>query len=197
MKRCLFLLCLPVLLLAGCADLLFKPAEPPAVAVAATAAPETEVPETAAPTEAPTQPEPTEPPDYVTSLMQEMTLRQKVGQLFIVHPDSLDPPPDPAEKCAVSCTPAMMEAMEKYPVGGIIMFGENIESPEQIKRFNADLQACSDIPLFLCVDEEAVWLQDSPTTRPLICPNTAAPLLWAKAEILTRHWKWAGISALI
>ena len=154
MKRCLFLLCLPVLLLAGCTDLLPKPTEPPAVAVVATAVPETEVPETAAPTEAPTQPEPTEPPDYVTSLMQEMTLRQKVGQLFIVHPDSLDPPPDPAEKCAVSCTPAMMEAMEKYPVGGIIMFGENIESPEQIKRFNADLQACSDIPLFLCVDEE-------------------------------------------
>ena len=154
MKRCLFLLCLPVLLLAGCAALLPKPTEPPAVAVAATAVPETEVPETAAPTEAPTQPEPTEPADYVTSLMQKMTLRQKVGQLFIVHPDSLDPPPDPAEKCAVSCTPAMMDAMKKYPVGGIIMFAENIESPEQIKRFNEDLQACSDIPLFLCVDEE-------------------------------------------
>ena len=154
MKRYLFLLCLPVLLLTGCAVLLPRPTEAPAVTVAATAVPEVEVPVTEAPTEAPIQPEPTEPPDYVTSLMQEMTLRQKVGQLFIVYPDALDPPPDSSEKCATVCTPAMAKAMEEYPVGGIIMFGGNIESPEQIKKFNKDLQACSDIPLFLCVDEE-------------------------------------------
>lgn len=155
MKRYLPLLCLlAVSVLAGCAPRLLQPTEPPAVAVVA----ETMPPATAAPTEpateAPTQPEPTEPPDYVTSLLREMTLRQKVGQLFIVHPDSLDPPPDPAKKCATACTPAMIRAMENYPVGGIIMFAENIESPRQLKKFNADLQACSEIPLFLCVDEE-------------------------------------------
>lgn len=153
MKRYLFLLfMIPVLM--GCAAVLPKPTEEPAVPVAA----ETLAPATVAPTqpatEAPTQPEPTAPPDYVTSLMQEMTLRQKVGQLFIVHPDSLDPPPDPDEKCAVSCTSAMMEALQQYPVGGIIMFGENIESPDQIRKFNTDLQACAEIPLFLCIDEE-------------------------------------------
>ena len=153
MKRYLFLLfVIPMLM--GCAAVLPKPTEEPAVPVAA----ETLVPATEAPTqpatEAPTQPEQTEPPDYVTSLMQEMTLRQKVGQLFIVHPDSLDPPPNPDEKCAVGCTPAMAEALKQYPVGGIIMFGENIESPDQIRKFNTDLQACAEIPLFLCIDEE-------------------------------------------
>lgn len=153
MKRYLFLLfVIPMLM--GCAAVFPKPTEEPAVPVAA----ETLAPATVAPTqpatEAPTQPEPTAPPDYVTSLMQEMTLRQKVGQLFIVHPDSLDPPPNPDEKCAVGCTPAMMEALQQYPVGGIIMFGENIESPDQIRKFNTDLQACAEIPLFLCIDEE-------------------------------------------
>lgn len=153
MKRYLFLLfVIPMLM--GCAAVFPKPTEEPAVPVAA----ETLAPATVAPTqpatEAPTQPEPTAPPDYVTSLIQEMTLRQKVGQLFIVHPDSLDPPPNPDEKCAVSCTPAMTEALKQYPVGGIIMFGENIESPDQIRKFNTDLQACTKIPLFLCVDEE-------------------------------------------
>ena len=156
MKRHLFLLCLLLIpVLAGCAALFPEPTEPASVVVMAeTAVPETTVSETEAPTEAPTQPEPTEPPDYVTTLLQEMTLRQKVGQLFIVHPDSLDPPPDSEEKCATACTPAMAEAMEKYPVGGIILFGENIESPQQLKKFNTDLQDTSEIPLFLCVDEE-------------------------------------------
>ena len=153
MKRYLFLLfVIPMLM--GCAAVLPKPTEEPAVPVAAeTMAPATEAPTQPA-TEAPTQPEQTEPPDYVTSLMQNMSLRQKVGQLFIIHPDSLDPPPNPDEKCAVGCTPAMMEALQQYPVGGIIMFGENIESPDQIRKFNTDLQACAEIPLFLCIDEE-------------------------------------------
>ena len=156
MKRHLFLLCLLVIpVLAGCAVLFPEATETPSIAVMAeTTVPETTVPETEVSTTAPTQPEPTAPPDYVTTLLQEMTLRQKVGQLFIIHPDSLDPSPNPKEKCAVGYTPTMMEAMEKYPVGGIIMFGENIESPEQIRKFNADLQSCTNIPLFLCVDEE-------------------------------------------
>ena len=153
MKRILFLLfVIPMLM--GCAAVFRKPAEEPVIAVdAETLASVTEAPTVPA-TEAPTQPEPTQPPDYVTSLLQEMTLRQKVGQLFIIHPDSLDPPPDDAEKCAVKCTSAMTDAMKKYPVGGIIMFSENIESPKQIQKFNADLQVCSEIPLFLCIDEE-------------------------------------------
>ena len=154
MKRCLLLCLLVIPALMGCVSGFSKPTEAPAATVSADIpAPAAEAP-TEPMTEAAAQPEGTEPPDYVTTLLREMTLRQKVGQLFIVHPDSLDPPPEPEKKCAVACTPAMKEAMEKYPVGGIIMFGENIESPGQLKEFNDDLQACAQIPLFLCVDEE-------------------------------------------
>lgn len=155
MKRYLPLLCLLVIpVLMGCALHSPKPTDEPTVAVIAEAVPPVTEAPTAPPTEAPTQPEPTAPPNYVTSLIQNMTLRQKVGQLFIVHPDSLDPPPDDTKKCAVRCTDAMLKAMEKYPVGGIILFAENMESPAQLKQFNSDLQSCAKIPLFLCIDEE-------------------------------------------
>ena len=154
MKRCLFLLCLPVVvMLAGCARLFPEPTEAPAVAaIAETVVPETAAP-TEAPTEAPTQPEPTAPPDHVTSLLQSMTLRQKVCQLFIVYPDALAPQ-ETKEDCIQAFTAELAEGLAKYPVGGFIQFSENISSPAQITAFNKALQANSRIPLFLCVDEE-------------------------------------------
>lgn len=48
----------------------------------------------------------------------------------------------------------MRQTLQDYPVGGIIQFGKNIVSPDQITAFNEALQSASDIPLFLCVDEE-------------------------------------------
>ena len=72
-----------------------------AVLCACSAAPKDVLPNKAAqPTEAPTQQaqttqaapteQPTPEPDPVQQLLEEMTLEQKVGQLFLVRPDSLD-----------------------------------------------------------------------------------------------------------
>ena len=72
-----------------------------AVLCACSAAPKDVLPNKAAqPTEAPTQQaqttqaapteQPTPEPDLVQQLLEEMTLEQKVGQLFLVRPDSLD-----------------------------------------------------------------------------------------------------------
>ena len=71
-----------------------------AVLCACSAAPKDVLPNKAAqPTEAPTQQaqttqaapteQPTPEPDLVQQLLEEMTLEQKVGQLFLVRPDSL------------------------------------------------------------------------------------------------------------
>ena len=158
MKRFAALGCILALLLTGCSLTFprFREEAAPAVATDAVPVP-TEAP-TETPTEAPTQPptEPmlTQPPDYVTSLLQAMTLREKVGQLFIIHPDSLAAPPETEEDCVKEFTPEIAEGLKEYPVGGLIMFSENITSPGQITAFNAALQDSSDIPLFLCVDEE-------------------------------------------
>lgn len=89
-----------------------------------------------------------------------LTLEQKVGQLFIVRPDALDPSQeaaqiDDANSAGVTeLTETMKESLAQYPVGGVCQFSKNIVSPEQILQFNEDLQSVSEIPMFITVDEE-------------------------------------------
>ena len=93
-------------------------------------------------------------------LLASMTLRQKVGQLFLVRPDALDQTldqntiDDAQAPGITSLSPAMAHFLEEYPVGGVVLFGKNLESPAQLTALNRELQAASEIPLFISVDEE-------------------------------------------
>ena len=88
-----------------------------------------------------------------------MTLREKVGQLFIVRPESLEPtirydsdaelPPYRLQ--AVSS--GMRRRAQAYPVGGVLLYGHNILDEPQLSAFVQDLKALSGGPL-LCIDEE-------------------------------------------
>lgn len=82
--------------------------------------------------------------------ISSMTLREKIGQMFIVRPEVLD---DSLSE-ATAITDNMIEFLEKYPVGGVAMFAINITSASQITTFNSDLQEASNIPLFIAIDEE-------------------------------------------
>ena len=90
----------------------------------------------------------------------DLTLEQKVGQLFILRPDTLDKAANAAQtsvgqtKGTTAISDALRANIQKYHIGGFCQFSQNIVSPEQISQFNRDLQAASDIPLFLAVDEE-------------------------------------------
>lgn len=44
--------------------------------------------------------------------------------------------------------------IQKYEIGGLILFSRNIESPRQLRALNLSLQKLSRIPLFLGVDQE-------------------------------------------
>ncbi|MGN0708075.1 MAG: glycoside hydrolase family 3 protein [Faecalibacterium sp.] len=96
----------------------------------------------------------------VQEIVAGMTLRQKIGQLFIVRPDALDftqtqeQIDDAKEKGVLELTEEMRTALEAYPVGGVALFGKNIETPEQLRQFTAQLKTAEQIPLFLAVDEE-------------------------------------------
>ena len=79
-----------------------------------------------------------------------MTLKQKVGQLFAVAPEQLLSKYNAVTKV----TDALKDGLTKYPVGGIILFSENVVSPDQLSALNRELKAASGIPLFLGVDEE-------------------------------------------
>lgn len=88
---------------------------------------------------------------WVEEIMAAMSLEEKVGQLFIVRPDALDPE---QEEGAVKMTETMQRMLEQYPIGGICQFAKNIVSPEQLKQFNRELQEASELPLLIAVDEE-------------------------------------------
>lgn len=139
MKHLLALLLLPALLLAGCG------------AVATVSNPETTVSTGTSLPPATTVPSATTlPPDPMAAYLSAMTLEQKVGQLFIVTPEQLLP----KYSAVTAMSDALKEGLSQYPVGGIILFGENIKSPDQVTALNRELMAASDIPLFLAVDEE-------------------------------------------
>lgn len=112
----------------------------------------------AAPAETAAAAAPAPTPAPVTADM--LTLEQKVGQLFIVRPDALDLTlsqetiNDAHADGVTAVTNDMRKTLQQYPVGGICQFGKNIESPSQLARFNADLQAASATPLLIAVDEE-------------------------------------------
>ena len=92
------------------------------------------------------EPVPTEPPDPIAQQMDTMTLEEKVGQMFVIQPESLGIETDPA---AVSG-----ELLAQYPVGGFLITGSNISSDGQIRQLIAALQSASEIPLLIATDEE-------------------------------------------
>lgn len=93
-------------------------------------------------------------------VLGKMSLREKVGQLFIVRPEALAENSN-AENSNAETAPAtdrvddaVISRIEEYPVGGIALFSRNITSAEQLPMFISDLQSSSKYPLFIAVDEE-------------------------------------------
>ena len=112
---------------------------------------------------APPQPETPQQTDLsqaVAGRLAGMTLREKVGQLFFVRPDALDPAQeqeqiDDADAAGVTAlTDAMSAVLADYPVGGVVLFGKNITGPQQLTDLAGQLHAAMDTPLLIAVDEE-------------------------------------------
>lgn len=115
--------------------------------------PPQEVIEVNAPTVTPEpEPEPeVNPVDEVARYyIDQMTTEEKVAGLFFVTPESM------MENVtqAVVAGSKTQEALDHYAVGGLIYFGSNIQSGEQISEMLAGTQEMSRYPLFFGVDEE-------------------------------------------
>lgn len=87
----------------------------------------------------------------VERMVQSMTLREKVGQLFVIRPEALD---SSTKESRTSFTQKAAAAMEEYPVGGVILFKQNIVDPDQLETFLGDMQQAAEVPLLVAVDEE-------------------------------------------
>ena len=79
-------------------------------------------------------------------ITKEMSLKNKIGQLFMVSVYQLD---EAESKNQTSVTSQMKKTLKKYPAGGVIMFAKNINTPDQTKKMTDELQDASYIPL-LC-----------------------------------------------
>ena len=98
--------------------------------------------------------------DYCTQMLKSMTLREKVGQMFIIRPDqlvtSLAPASTHTSKASKvkSFSQEMLDTLKDYPAGGFIIFDKNIESSTQIKNFTAKMREVSKYLPFVAIDEE-------------------------------------------
>ncbi len=96
--------------------------------------------------------------DAIEAQLSRMSLREKVGQLFCVRPEALDPVFQSSGKGMVEYKMQAVNEQtkafsEQYPVGGVTLFSHNIDNPEQLKAFTQDLHALPGAPL-LSIDEE-------------------------------------------
>ncbi len=83
--------------------------------------------------------------DPIEIQISKMSLKEKVGQLVLVGFEGYE------------IDAQVRELIEKYHVGGFILFKRNISSPEQTIKLTNSLKksnAVNDIPLFLGIDEE-------------------------------------------
>lgn len=88
-------------------------------------------------------------------VLGKMSLREKVGQLFIVRPEALAVKGNAETAAATDCVDdTVITLLEEYPVGGVALFSRNITGAEQLPKFISDLQNSSKYPLFIAVDEE-------------------------------------------
>ncbi|MBR6922887.1 MAG: glycoside hydrolase family 3 protein, partial [Clostridia bacterium] len=84
--------------------------------------------------------------------MADMTLEDKVYQLFIVMPYALAGTSPGSNYYTVES--GLKNNIKKYPVGGIILNDKNVQSESQLIKLNQDLQAASKLPLIITCDEE-------------------------------------------
>lgn len=91
--------------------------------------------------------------DKAKAILKEMTLEEKVYQMFIITPEDLT-----GYKSVNASTDITKGKLKEYPVGGLIYFAHNLINREQttdmLKNTMKSAIELQGMPIFLCVDEE-------------------------------------------
>lgn len=86
-------------------------------------------------------------------ILESMTLEEKVCQLFMITPEALT-----GVGTVVQAGTSTKNAIDQYPVGGLIYFSQNLQDPGQTRTMLANTQQYAKertgFPIFLSVDEE-------------------------------------------
>lgn len=91
--------------------------------------------------------------EEVEKIINNMTLEEKVAQLFIITPETLTGMENMYQDIDV-----VKASIDSYPVGGLIYFSKNIDDPDSLKGEISDINQYSKIktgiPMFISIDEE-------------------------------------------
>ena len=85
----------------------------------------------------------------VNAILETMTLDEMVYQMMFVTPEAIT-----GVGTVISAGEMTKNALEAYPVGGIVYFAKNLKDREQTQSMIANTQSYTKIPLFIAVDEE-------------------------------------------
>lgn len=87
--------------------------------------------------------------ELVNTAIAEMPLEDKVAGLFMITPEALT-----GVGKAIQAGDGTRDALNKYAVGGLVYFSQNIQDEEQVTQMLANTVGMSKYPIFLAVDEE-------------------------------------------
>ncbi len=91
--------------------------------------------------------------NQIADRLSSMSLEEKVAQLFFITPEALT-----GFQTVTAAGETTKAALDRYPVGGLVYFSQNLLSPTQTKEMLSTIQDYmtekQGFPIFLGVDEE-------------------------------------------
>ncbi len=96
--------------------------------------------------------------DNIDSIINKMSLKEKVGQMFFIRLEALDPEyisDIESGKYIVHdiITEDMLNTYKQYPCGGIVLFNRNLNDERQLIELTNSIHRLNNSPL-VCIDEE-------------------------------------------
>ncbi|HEU5199593.1 MAG TPA: glycoside hydrolase family 3 protein, partial [Ktedonobacterales bacterium] len=86
--------------------------------------------------------QPLTPDQYAATLLPQLTLDEKLGQMLLVQFIGVQPTPD------------AVQMMNAQGAGGMLLYEFNMSSPDQLRSLTAQLKQLSAIPPLIAVDQE-------------------------------------------
>ena len=130
-----------------------------------------------------TEPPTTEPVDPVLELaeqyLEQMSLEEKLCQMILTTPDELT-----GVYGAGQAADGTREALETYPVGGILYEKQNVQSVNQLTNMISNSQSYSTLPLFIAIAEEGGNV--APLTSIGVTPYYSTMAVYGEEENVVR-----------
>ena len=120
--------------------------------------------------------------ELAEKIINNMTIEEKVGQLFFITPETLAKRKVPKNRHLRyllnkifprinSINKKQIKTLKKYHVGGLILFQRHFVTRDKLVNYLNDLQANSKFPLFFACDEEGGYVRRLSRVRALEFPN--------------------------